>query len=96
MFFPSFKEWQRGVECLYELAAQRAFIDENPYKKSLEEINEAMARLVGVDEVKYNTLEGIRKVTGDGSFQALDASYPISKEFWPDWLLREYDRFNNK
>jgi amidophosphoribosyltransferase len=94
MFFPSFKEWQRGVECLHELAAQRAFVDDNPYDKSLDEINQAVARLVGVDEVKYNTLEGIRGVTGDGSFQALDASYPISKEFWPDWLLREYEKFN--
>ncbi|MBW1851802.1 MAG: hypothetical protein JRJ15_10285, partial [Deltaproteobacteria bacterium] len=25
MFFPSFKEWHRGVDCLYELAVQRAF-----------------------------------------------------------------------
>ncbi|MBW2622343.1 MAG: hypothetical protein JRD68_05515 [Deltaproteobacteria bacterium] len=96
MFFPSFKEWHRGVECLHELAAQRAFVDENPYEKSLEEVNEAMAKLVGVNEVKYNTLEGIRNVAGEGSFQALDASYPISKEFWPDWLLRECDRFNHK
>lgn len=95
MFFPSFKEWHRGVSCLNELAGQRAFVGENPYTKSLEEVNVAMAKLVGVDEVKYNTQEDIRKVTGDGSFQALDASYPISKEFWPDFILREYDKFNN-
>ncbi len=94
MFFPSFKEWQRGVECLQELAAQRAFADDNPYDKSLDEVNQAVARLVGVDEIKYNTLEGIRAVAGDGSFQALDASYPISEEFWPDWLNKEYEKYS--
>ena len=93
MFFPSFKEWHRGIECLYELAAQRAFKDNNPYDKTLDEINSAVAKLVGVDEVKYNSLERIRKVAGDGSFQALDASYPIDHEFWPDWLKREFDEF---
>jgi amidophosphoribosyltransferase len=94
MFFPSFKEWHRGIDCLNELAAQRAFKDENPYDKSLDEINEAVAKLVGVDEVKYNTLERIRKIAGDGSFQALDASYPIAEEFWPDWLKEEVDKFH--
>jgi amidophosphoribosyltransferase len=93
MFFPSFKEWHRGPECLHELAVQRAFKGDNPYDKSLEEINRAVAKLIGVDEVKYNTLERIRKVTGDGSFQALDASYPIDPRFWPDWLKKEYDRY---
>ena len=93
MFFPSFKEWHRGIECLYELAAQRAFKDNNPYDKTLDEINSAVAKLVGVDEVKYNSLDRIRKVAGDGSFQALDASYPIDHEFWPDWLKREFDEF---
>lgn len=93
MFFPSFKEWHRGVECLHELAAQRAFKDGNPYDKSLDEINVAVAKLIGVDEVKYNLQERIRKVAGDGSFQALDASYPISEEFWPDWLKKEVEKF---
>ena len=93
MFFPSFKEWHRGPECLHELAVQRAFRGDNPYDKTLEEINRAVAKLIGVDEVKYNTQERIRKVAGDGSFQALDASYPIDREFWPDWLKLEYDRF---
>ncbi len=93
MFFPSFKEWHRGPECLNELAVQRAFRGDNPYDKTLEEINRAVAKLIGVDEVKYNTQERIRKVAGDGSFQALDASYPIDREFWPDWLKLEYDRF---
>jgi len=93
MFFPSFKEWHRGVECLHELAAQRAFKDDNPYDKSMDEINKAVAKLTGVDEVKYNSQERIRKVAGNGSFQALDASYPIAEEFWPDWLRREVDRF---
>jgi len=94
MFFPSFKEWHRGIDCLNELAAQRAFKDENPYDKSLDEINEAVAKIVGVDEVKYNTLERIRKIAGDGSFQALDASYPIAEEFWPDWLKQEVEKFH--
>jgi len=95
MFFPSFKEWHRGIECLQELAAQRAFEGDNPYDKSLDEINTAVARLVGVDEVRYNVIEGVRKVTGDGSFQALDASYPISEVFWPDWLKKEVERFHH-
>lgn len=94
MFFPSFKEWHRGIECLHELAAQRAFKDDNPYDKPLDEINRAVAKLIGVDEVKYNLKERIEAVAGAGSFQALDASYPIDEEFWPDWLKKEFDRFN--
>jgi amidophosphoribosyltransferase len=95
MFFPSFKEWYRGIECLQELAIQRAFEKDNPYDKSLEEINRAVAKLVGVDEVKYNLKENIEKVTGSGSFQALDASYPIAQEFWPDWLKQEVEKFHH-
>ena len=94
MYFPSFKEWHRGIECLQELAAQRAFEDDNPYDKSLEEINRAVAKLVGVDEVKYNLKENIERVAGRGSFQALDATYPISEEFWPDWLKQEVEKFH--
>jgi len=94
MFFPSFKEWHRGIECLNELAVQRAFKDDNPYDKTLDEVNKAVAKLVGVDEVKYNLKEKIRKIAGDGSFQAMDASYPIDEEFWPDWLKIEFDKFN--
>jgi amidophosphoribosyltransferase len=93
MFFPSFKEWHRGVECLHELAAQRAFEGENPYDKTEDEINKAVSKLIGVDDVKYNSQDKIRKVAGNGSFQALDASYPIDREFWPDWLKQEVDRF---
>ena len=93
MFFPSFKEWHRGPECLSELAAQRAFEGRDPYGKSMEEINRAVADLIGVDEVRYNPRERIREVAGDGSFQALDASYPISEAFWPDWLKSEVERF---
>jgi amidophosphoribosyltransferase len=93
MFFPSFKEWHRGPECLKELAVQRAFQGDNPYEKTLGEINKAVAKLVGVDEVKYNTQERIQKAAGNGSFQALDASYPIDWEFWPEWLKREFDRY---
>ena len=95
MFFPSFKEWHRGIECLNELAVQRAFKNDNPYDKTLDDINKAVAKLIGVDEVKYNLQERIRKVTGYGSFQALDASYPISQEFWPDWLKDEVDKFSH-
>ena len=94
MFFPSFKEWHRGRECLEELAVQRAFNGHNPYEKTLEEINRAVAKLVGVDEVKYNTQERIKKVAGNGSFQALDASYPIDEAYWPEWLKGEVDQFN--
>ncbi|MFP3912506.1 MAG: hypothetical protein ACLFUT_10555, partial [Desulfobacteraceae bacterium] len=93
MFFPSFKEWHRGINCLHELAVQRAFRGRNPYDKSLDEINAEVAKLVGVDEVKYNALDRIRKVAGAGSFQALDASYPIDEAFWPDWLKKEVDAF---
>lgn len=93
MFFPSFKEWHRGVDCLHELAVQRAFKGDNPYDKGLEEINRAVARLVGVDEVRYNTKERIERAAGPGSFQALDAGYPIDEVFWPDWLKREVDRY---
>lgn len=94
MFFPSFKEWDRGIECLRELAVQRAFNGGNPYDKTLDEINKAVAKLVGVDEVKYNSQERIKKVAGDGSFQALDASYPIDEEFWPDWLKTEVEKYH--
>ncbi len=94
MFFPSFKEWHRGIECLHELAAQRAFKDDNPYDKTLDEINRAVAKLIGVDDVKFNLQERIKRVTGKGSFQALDASYPISHEFWPDWLKKEFEKYN--
>jgi len=93
MFFPSFKEWHRGIECVEELAVQRAFKDDNPYDKTVDEINRGVSKLVGVDEVRYNSQERIRKVTGDGSFQALDASYPIDQEYWPDWLKREFEKF---
>jgi hypothetical protein len=93
MFFPSFKEWHRGKDCLHELAVQRAFKDDNPYDKSQEEINRSVAKLIGVDEVKYNLQERIRKVAGEGSFQALDASYPISEEYWPGWLKAEVEKY---
>jgi hypothetical protein len=52
-----------------------------------------VAKLIGVDEVMYNLQERIARVAGDGSFQALDASYPISEEYWPDWLKKEAERF---
>ncbi len=94
MFFPSFKEWHRGTNCIRELAVQRAFAGGNPYDKDLDEINKAVARLVGVDEVKYNTRDRIARVAGEGSFQALDASYPIDEEYWPDWLKREVELFH--
>jgi len=34
-------------------------------------------------------------VTGGGSFQALDASYPIDEAFWPGWLKKEVERFRH-
>ena len=96
MKFPSFKEWHRGTECLEELAVQRAFKDDNPYDKSVEDINKVIAKLIQVDEIKYNMQDRIRKVAGDGSFQALDASYPIAEFYWPDWLKKEVDRFHSQ
>ena len=93
MFFPSFKEWYRGIECLQELAVQRAFSGQNVYDNDYEAINNAVAGLIGVDEVKYNLAERIQKVLGPGSFQSLDASYPIDEGFWPDWLKTEVDTF---
>jgi amidophosphoribosyltransferase len=94
MFFPSFKEWYRGRECLDELAVQKAFKGEHPYDKSLEEINTRVAELVGVDRICYNTQENVQMITGPGSFQALDASYPIAERFWPDWLKEEVDKYH--
>jgi amidophosphoribosyltransferase len=92
MFFPSFKEWRRGRECLDELAVQRAFRGEHPYDKPLEEINRRVAKLIGVDRVCYNTRENVEAVVGPGSFQALDASYPVAEEHWPEWLRQEVER----
>jgi amidophosphoribosyltransferase len=94
MFFPSFKEWRRGRECLDELAVQRAFKGEHPYDKSLEEINTRVAEMTGVDRVCYNTRENIEAVTGPGCFQAMDASYPIAEKFWPDWLKEEVAKYH--
>ena len=94
MFFPSFKEWRRGRECLDELAVQRAFKGEHLYDRSLEEINARVAELTGLDRVCYNTRENIESVTGSGSFQAMDASYPISEKYWPDWLKKEVSKFH--
>ncbi len=93
MFFPSFKEWHRGIDCLKELAVQRAFKEDNPYDKTHEEVNKTVADLIGVDEVRYNLQDRIQKVAGEGSFQALDASYPIEEEYWPDWLKKEVEVF---
>jgi amidophosphoribosyltransferase len=91
MFFPSFKEWRRGRECLDELAVQRAFRGENPYDKSAEEINARVASLLGVDRVCYNRPEDVKAVIGPGCYQALDASYPISERLWPSWLKEEVE-----
>ncbi len=93
MLFPSFKEWFKGPECIKELAVQRAFSGDNPYDKDLHEINKAVARMIGVDEVRYNTAECIKEVTGPGSTQALDASYPIAEKYWPDWIRKEVELF---
>ena len=76
-----------------ELAVQKAFKGDIPYNKSLEEINKAVGKRIGVDEVRYNTKERIEMVTGPGSFQALDASYPIAEKFWPDFIKTEVEQF---
>lgn len=95
MFFPSFKEWHRGEECLHELAVRKAFKGDSCYVRSLDEINTAVARKVGVDSVRYNTMEVLENVAGPGSHQAMDASYPIDEKFWPDWIKREVQIFND-
>ena len=95
MFFPSFKEWRRGRECLDELAVQRAFRGDNPYDKTPEEVNARVAALLGVDRVCYNTPENVRAVIGPGCYQALDASYPVSERCWPAWLKEEVEHFSH-
>jgi amidophosphoribosyltransferase len=95
MFFPSFKEWRRGRECLDELAVRRAFRGDNLYDKSMEETNAAVAALLGVDRVCYNTVENVKAIVGPGSYQALDASYPISERYWPAWLKDEVEHFKH-
>jgi amidophosphoribosyltransferase len=95
MFFPSFKEWRRGRECLDELAVQRAFRGDNPYDKSPDEINARVTELLGVDRVCYNTPQDVQGVIGPGSYQALDASYPVSERFWPTWLKEEVEHFRH-
>lgn len=104
MLFPSFKEWHRGKAALDELAVQRAFKEKGrPYGKSVEEINKAVGEMVaagleGIDksrfDVYYNTPELVKEAAGDGSFQAMDASYPIDEAFWPDWLKKEVELFH--
>ena len=94
MFFPSFKEWRRGRECLDDLAVQRAFKGEHPYDKPLDEINRRVAEMAGLDRVCYNTRENIEEVAGPGSYQAMDASYPISEKYWPGWLKEEVDKYH--
>jgi amidophosphoribosyltransferase len=95
MLFPSFKEWRRGRECLDELAVRRAFRGDNPYDKTIEEVNAKVAALLGVDRVCYNTPENVKAVIGPGSYQALDASYPVSERYWPAWLKEEVEYFHH-
>ena len=57
-------------------------------------LTQAKAKLVGVDEVRYNSSEIIRSVAGEGSLQALDASYPIAPEFWPGWIKAEIEKYH--
>ena len=35
-----------------------------------------------------------KKVAGDGSFQALDADYPIDEAYWPGWIKGEVERYH--
>lgn len=104
MLFPSFKEWHRGPECINELAVRRAFESSTPYGKSIEEIEKAVTELIVkrlkkvLDKdyrfrVRYNSPDTIKKILGPGSYQALDASYPIDEQFWPPWLKEEVERF---
>ena len=103
MLFPSFKDWHRGRECLEELAVRRAL--SNPYDKSLEEINHAVGDLIinglkklnnkeYVFKVRYNDPKLVQQILGPGSYQALDASYPIDEKFWPGWIKQEVELFH--
>ena len=57
--------------------------------------NAKVAALLGVDRVCYNSPETVRAVVGPGSYQALDASYPISERYWPAWLKDEVEHFKH-
>lgn len=106
MLFPSFKEWHRGRDCLDELAVRRAITDpEELYSSSLEQINTKVSNLIirrlkaiqdrGYNfRVRYNSPELVKKILGPGSYQALDASYPIHEQFWPKWIKLEVEKFN--
>lgn len=107
MFFPTFKEWPNGPECLDSLAVQRAFRSNKttPYGRSIEEINDVVARMFiqkleeqGIKDcnllVRYNPADVVKGICGLGSYQALDASYPIDERFWPDWIKKEVELFN--
>jgi hypothetical protein len=39
--------------------------------------------------------ENVKAIIGPGSYQALDASYPISEHFWPAWLKDEVEHFKH-
>lgn len=103
MYFPSFKEFHRGRECLDELAVQKAFKGKNPYDKSLDELNVGVAnmfmRTLSKDfkdpqvKVFYNSPDNAKDILGNCSFQAIDASYPISEKFWPVWLRIEVEKY---
>jgi len=94
MFFPSYKDWPRGPECLYELAVQQTFKGDNPYDKSYDEINKGVAKHIGVDRVVYNTTEDVKKVLGKGSYQSLDGSYPIINKYRPDYIRKELIKYH--
>jgi len=103
MIFPSFKEWHRGPECMHELAARRAFEGYTPYGRSVEEMNEAVSKMIaktlGIENhrvvVRYNPSDLVKKVIGfDCSFQALDGGYPIDIKFRPDFIKREFEKFD--
>ena len=47
-----------------------------------------------LDAIYEYTPEIIKKVAGDGSFQALDASYPIDEAYWPNWIKGEVERYH--
>jgi hypothetical protein len=61
----------------------------------MEEINAIVAAHLGVDRVCYNMVENVKAIIGPGSYQALDASYPISEHFWPAWLKDEVEHFKH-
>ncbi len=99
MLFPSFKEWGDTEESA-QLATNKLGVhklgrrfDVDPFTLTLEEINERMAEMFQVSKIRYTPLNVIRACIGEGSYQALNGSYPISEEWTPKYIRELQERF---